>query len=57
MSASAKLETHFMWAKSRIEQRALEKLGWKVAPQRRSHHSKWAILMIWDGEGEPPVRA
>ncbi len=56
MSKTAEPVKHLIWAKSAREQKALEALGWKVAPQRKSHHSKWSILMIWDGEGEPMVR-
>jgi hypothetical protein len=43
----------YFWAKSPAQRRALERLGWRVAPQRSSHHHFYALLMIWRGRGEP----
>ena len=43
----------YIWAKSPAEQQRLERLGWRVAPQRACHHHFWACLMVWRGRGDP----
>lgn len=47
--------SQFFWAKSDAEVKAFESVGWKIAPQRRTHHHFHAILMLWAKSGEPKL--
>lgn len=46
-------DKHYTWAKSQLEIAELEKIGWKIADQRQTHHTAHAILMQWFGQGDP----
>ena len=43
------------WAKSEAEARDMQALGWRVGQSAIVHHNAYAILLIWEGDGEPPV--
>ena len=46
-------DRHVAWARSEAMAQEMTALGWKHAEQRVTRHSHYALLMIWDSEGEP----
>ena len=49
--------THAYWAKSEREAAELQALGWKVGQSAIFHHNAYAVLLVWEGKGEPPIVA
>lgn len=33
---------------------AFEAIGWKLKGDAGAHHSVWSVVMVWEGEGNPP---
>lgn len=48
--------TYTMWAKSEQEAAEMQALGWKPNDSFLHNHSHYALLLVWEGEGGPPMR-
>lgn len=47
---------HVTWAKSPEESAELQALGWTLGQNEAPmHHNFWALLLVWEGDGEPPM--
>lgn len=57
---TAKPELHgasFLWCRTPEEFEELRALGWDYAEQKMTHHSFYACLLRWCGDGEPRVKS
>jgi len=46
---------HTFWAKSETQAAEMQALGWQVAQSAIFHHNAYALLLVWEGEKEPPM--
>jgi hypothetical protein len=49
--------SYAFWAKSEREARDMQALGWQLGQEKVYHHNQYALLLVWQGDGEPPMSA
>ncbi len=46
---------HTFWAKTEEQAAEMQALGWQVGQDTFYHHNAYALLLVWEGDGEPPM--